>query len=183
MEVDLLPAGELEQQVERTLEAVDVDDQRRLAVGALGELDVLERQRLCHHAHTDSLPGRSFGLSGDHRKRGVKPGAGIHRIERLGLVRDPRPAPRRPGAAASPASSGPPSATAAISSMTPLQCSTMSQPAAKAASRPLGERARQRLHGEVVAHHQAVIADMAADDRPASRSREVVAGCSGSSAV
>ena len=42
VEIDLLPAGEFEQQVERSLEPVDVDAQRRFAVGPLGELDIVE---------------------------------------------------------------------------------------------------------------------------------------------
>ena len=49
VEIDLLPPGELEQQVERALEAVDVDMQSRLAFGALGELDIVKGERCSGH--------------------------------------------------------------------------------------------------------------------------------------
>ena len=42
VEVDLLPPRKLEQEVERALEAVDVDMQGRLAGRALGKLQILE---------------------------------------------------------------------------------------------------------------------------------------------
>ena len=42
-EIDLLLARQREQQVERAFEALDVDDQRRLVVGALGGPSGFER--------------------------------------------------------------------------------------------------------------------------------------------
>ena len=42
MQIDLLPAGEFEEEVERSFEPVDVDAQGRFAVGPLGELDIIE---------------------------------------------------------------------------------------------------------------------------------------------
>ena len=180
VQVDLLPAGELEQEVERPFEAVDVDVQRRLADRALGELDVLERQATRPSRPTDSFPGSSFRLSGDGCKRGRRSrarastasnGSGSCAILASAACGPAQRLAGKLGAASA--------ATASISSRLPLQWSTMSQPAANAASRPLRERARQRLHREVVAHHEAVIADMAADRSSRITAWEVVAGLLG----
>ena len=43
VQVHLLPAGEFEKQVERSLETVHVDAQGRLALRSFGERDILER--------------------------------------------------------------------------------------------------------------------------------------------
>jgi hypothetical protein len=43
VEIDLLASGELEKEVERAFEAVDIDMQGRLAGRALGKLQILER--------------------------------------------------------------------------------------------------------------------------------------------
>ena len=48
VQVDLLPARQFEQKVERPLEAVDVDVQRRLARRALREFDRFEGQGIGH---------------------------------------------------------------------------------------------------------------------------------------
>jgi hypothetical protein len=42
VEVDLLPARKLEEEIERAFEAVDIDMQGRLAGRALGKLQILE---------------------------------------------------------------------------------------------------------------------------------------------
>ena len=42
VQIDLLAARQFEQEVERPLEPVHVDEQSRLALGPLGELDIIE---------------------------------------------------------------------------------------------------------------------------------------------
>ena len=153
MQIHLLPAGKLEQQVERAGEPVDVDDQRRLGLALVGDAGFLEIELLRHglrlavatrFARPIRRPGTNPELrrSGHHRKRGVEPGAGVHRIERLrpgGAMRASAASARRTGL---PVSAGATSATAVISSITPLQCRAMSQPACSAAVGPLAAACR-----------------------------------------
>ena len=63
-------------------------------------------------------------------------------------------------------------ATSSLSASTPEQCSATSQPAASAACARSASAARQRLHRQIVAHQQAVEADLAADDVADDRRRD-----------
>src|SRR5262249_44738888 len=124
-QIDLLLAGEREQEIERAFEALDIDHQCRLAAGAVGlqlrggigfQLDLVRAQYV-------ALP--------------VASAASITAANSLRAAATSRPstfarrasaAPAR--AAASPASTGAAAATARISSRLPLQWRITSQPAA-----------------------------------------------------
>src|SRR5262249_36193867 len=121
-EVDLLLAREREQEVERTFEALDIDHQRRLArctvrfkVGF--ELDVVG-------GHEIAL--RALALASISAAHSAAAGSSLTTRPRRASAASAR-------AAASPVSTGTADATDRISSTSPLQWRTTSQPAAIAA--------------------------------------------------
>src|SRR5690606_8759800 len=106
-EVDLLVAGELQQQAQRPLEAVDVDDET-LVLGADVRFEFRFAEARCGRAHAGLSPSsRSKRLSSAARSTGSE-------ARRNASARSLR---RR----ASPASSGTFAAISSISSRTPLQ--------------------------------------------------------------
>ena len=117
-EIDLLLAGERQQQVERALEALDVDQQRRLVGAALGAV----RFRMLR-LRSSGAPGRHHGGKLAARRGKIESRDGDFAHSQSGRRRAAPPRRQAPGA----------SATARISSSLPLQCSTTSQPAASAA--------------------------------------------------
>ncbi len=74
-QVDLLPPGELQQQVERTLEPVEIDREGGLAARPVG-LEIAAKRRLCGHESPpyDRIlcgvgpPGRKSGPDGVNRR-------------------------------------------------------------------------------------------------------------------
>src|SRR5208282_3524168 len=122
-QVDLLLAGERQQEVERALKALDVDHQRGLVGGPLREFGD-ELQILGDHAYPCAgCQTPVMSLKNSERAAARSMGA-------AGLFVARAAAARR---AASPLSTGAAAATASISGISPLQWSTRSQPAAIAA--------------------------------------------------
>src|SRR5580692_3135608 len=123
-QVDFLLAREREQEIERALKTLDVDDQRRLIGGSLRQL-ALELIIVGVHA-TTSAGGQVPFMRRENSARPAATSKGA-----AGRLVASAAAARR---AASPASAGAAAATACISASSPLQCKTMSQPAATAAA-------------------------------------------------
>src|SRR6267378_789360 len=123
-EVDLLLAGEREQQIERTFEALDVDDQGALVGPELGRQIGVELHDIRRHQTLASLPATLAIMRANSARAAAKSsGAGARRAASAASARAP----------ARPESSGAALATASISARLPLQCSAISQPAASAA--------------------------------------------------
>src|SRR5580704_12442659 len=123
-QIDFLLARQREQEIERALKALDVDHQRRLIGGPLRQL-ALELEIVGVHAIASAGGQVPFM----RRKNSARPAATSNGAGRRLLAS--AAAARR---AASPASAGTAAATARISARSPLQCRTMSQPAAIAAA-------------------------------------------------
>src|SRR5262249_28762741 len=122
-EVDLLVARQGEKEIERSLEPFHVDDQGRLAFGAIGH-DIGGEGRMRHHETTTCVASRSCCMSAAKRARAAATAiaSGCRGAASAAAAR----------AAAAPPSSGASAATIRISSRRPLQWSTRSQPAATA---------------------------------------------------
>src|SRR5262249_53669159 len=121
-EIDFLMACEGQQEVERSLEAFDIDDQRRLIGRAIGrrfdERNFLRHDlAICGPAAGDRAAKNSWGAAARSRSVGLRRAAGAAAAR----------------ASASPKGGGASAATASISLGSPLQWSTRSQPAARAA--------------------------------------------------
>src|SRR5215212_5518330 len=123
-EVHLLLTRKHQQQIERTFETFDVNDQSRLVRSPLRRQVSLEFEFVCAHDAIRAAVGR--------------PASSVSKVFRAStgsmVLADWRAASaasaRRAG---SPASRGASAATSSISLMLPLQCRTTSQPAASAA--------------------------------------------------
>ena len=122
-----------QEQVERPLVAVDVDDQRLGRQPRLGALGVEEVLR-----HAPAPAARRTPPPAPPRRPPAPPAAAPAPPPRA--PRRPRPAP------------APPTTTSAISPGSPLQCSTTSQPAASARAARSAKPPVERLHRQVVGH-------------------------------
>src|SRR5262249_39214420 len=120
-EIDLLLAGQREEEVERALKSLDVDDQRALVGGKLGRDLGGELHDLGRHCVTPPAPTAPSTIE-ENCARACERWSGTARRRAASAA-----VARR---AASAASSGAAPATASISARTPLQWSAMSQPAA-----------------------------------------------------
>src|SRR5580692_3308607 len=121
-EVDLLLARQRQQKVERAFKALDIDHQRRLVGRALGQLgfELIFVRILGHHAEPAAGSTPAINLKNSARRPTTSIGAAGFRCASAAAARR----------AASPASWGAAAATAIISSILPLQCRIISQPAA-----------------------------------------------------
>ena len=169
VQVDLLPTREFEQQVERPLEAVDVDDEAlvlaRVAREALAGIEALRLEE--GHRHIRLRPARGA--------RGVSALQAVVASTRSSIATAstgsnagaaPRIAARARStrAAQAPATTGAAAATASASLMSPLQCSAMSTPAANSPSAFSRNEPGSAFIDRVVGKQQPVEADRAADD-------------------
>src|ERR1051326_472451 len=171
-QVDLLLAREDQQQVERPLEALHVDDERRLVGGALRRDFGIEAELLFAHERTASARTGAI-IAAKRRRASASSISGA--LRRQASAADAR-------RAAAPSSGGTASATSHISSNRPLQWSTTSQPAASAA------RLRARMVPlSASMEMSSVISTPSNPISPRITSRtivtEVVAGVAGSMAV
>ena len=177
-EIDLLLAREREQQIERALEALDVDDQRRLVGGELRRqlgfewmfrrvMRIATRcacRRSCAGHQTGEFRARrrdiEVGRRAPRRERRI---GAPRRLagERRRLRRDLRASRRA------------------------CRCNAARHRSrrASAARAALGERSRQGIHRHVVAHQQAVETRSCRESLRAPLSPEVVAGATGSMAL
>src|SRR5689334_1787196 len=129
-QVDLLLAGEREQEIERALETLYVDDQRALVGGEIGRIGAIGSEMHDFGGHHTRAPcavavpaASSIKRANSARAAARSTDAGARRVASAAVARVP----------ARPASSGAALATASISLSEPLQWSAMSQPAASAA--------------------------------------------------
>ena len=147
-EVDLLLAREREQQIERTLEALDVDDQRRLVGGELRRQSVVEMTVPSRHACIVRASLRRHALPSARRTRAraaaTSKSAGVRRAASAASARR----------AASPASGGHCAATCAhlVELAVAVEHDIAAGRERRAAA--LGERSRQGPHRHVVTHQQ-----------------------------
>src|SRR5262249_22954693 len=122
-EIDLLMAGQRQQEVEGPLETLDVDHQRRLVGSALRGKLGLELEFVGAHEALRASAGRSSTAANMARASATSITAGVLRAANAAAARRP----------ASPVSGAASAATACISSSRPLPWGTRSQPAASAA--------------------------------------------------
>src|SRR5262247_1377207 len=122
-EIHLLVPRQRQQQIEWALKAFDVDNQRRLVFGALGDDVGGERRLRDHHDTTTLASSRAKSCAKRARAAARSISSGWRRAASAASVRR----------AAAPPRIGDSCATACISSSRPLQWSARSQPAAMAA--------------------------------------------------
>src|SRR5262249_57276131 len=122
-EVDFLLARERKQKIERALESLDVDHERRFLARPLGHKIALQLDVVGHEIALRAVAPALTSAANSARS-----------AARSSLTTCPRrPSAASARAAALPVSTGTALATACISAMSPLQCSTTSHPAAMAA--------------------------------------------------
>ena len=98
-EIDLLLARQRQQQIERPLEALDIDDQRRLVAGALGELGFERHDVGGHDVITPGAAASRHQLRIRARAAATSKASGARRAAPARHRRARRPRPRATGAA------------------------------------------------------------------------------------